>query len=295
MESKNLLTLIITLVVGVILAGSLLAPVISDAQNATSDKIEHKTSETAPFVENATEYTFVASPSETLINGEASAMPKYTQAIATNKGVLYHISDTTYSLFLPEQNVSTLIHLSDTVSIKATLNGSALSITAGPNTYTETVDTAYVFVGGAAGDIAANTLINSTFTTNPGTSGLITMGDGYYSQKNGAVQIEDWSKGEATLYYYSFASSGSVGTESTEKVTWTVTDNDDGSITISDIESENGTLAEENTHTYRILHDNKYWTYSPTSISTLIGVIPIMVIVTILMVAVGAIAYRRAD
>jgi len=281
----NILPLVITLVVGIILAGSLLAPVITDAQHATSDISTALNGDDSPYIAETTDYAYFASSDTETVNGEAISVGGYAQVITTDAGVLYKLKAGTYTLFIPGENVKEHIFLDTSVpNITATVENGVFTVSYGSNEYTANVTKAYAYTGDGEYSESGSW---SSFITNKGTSGLITVGDGYYTPLNGIAIIDDWTTGEGTLNCYS-----KDWIESSAPVTWDVVDNGDGSYTISNIVIDS-TDALSNTH--RTLYQNEYWTYTPTAVSNLLGAVPILVIVAILMVAVGAIAYRRAD
>ena len=289
MESKNLLTLVITLVVGIILAGSLLVPVITDAQHATSDISTALNGNNSSYTAETTDYVYFASSDTETINGKAISVGEYTQVITTDAGVFYKIGSNEYTLFIPGENVKKYIALgtsgpNSAPNITATVKNGVFTVSYGSNEYTANVTNAYAYTGDGEYSESGSW---PSFITNKGTSGLITVGDGYYTSLNGIAIIDDWTTGEGTFNYYS-----NDWVESSAPVTWDVVDNGDGSYTISNIviDSTDGFL-----NTHRVLYQNEYWTYTPTAVSNLLGAVPILVIVAILMVAVGAIAYRRAD
>ena len=285
MESKNLLTLVITLVVGIILAGSLLVPVITDAQHATSDISTALNGNNSSYIAETTDYVYFASSDTETINGKAISVGEYTQVIVTDAGALYKISAGTYNLFIPGEKVKEHIALGTSVpNITATVKNGVFTVSYGSNEYTANVTKAYAYTGD--GEYSDSNSWPS-FITNKGTSGLIAVGDGYYTSISGVVVVDDWTTGEGTFNYYS-----NDWVESSAPVTWDVVDNGDGSYTISNIVIDS---TDELPNTHRTLYQNEYWTYTPTAVSNLLGAVPILVIVAILMVAVGAIAYRRAD
>ena len=285
MESKNLLTLVITLVIGIILAGSLLVPVITDAQHATSDISTALNGNNSPYIAETTDYVYFVSSDTETINGEAIHVVGFTQVITTDAGVFYKLGANDYTLFIPGENVKEHIELGTSVpNITATVKNGVFTVSYGSNEYTANVTDAYAYTGD--GEYSESNRWPS-FITNKGTSGLITVGDGYFSQLNGIAIIDDWTTGEGTFNCYS-----KDWIESSAPVTWDVVDNGDGSYTISNIVIDS---TDELPNTHRVLYQNEYWTYTPTAVSNLLGAVPILVIVAILMVAVGAIAYRRAD
>lgn len=284
--NNKLIPLIMTLVVGIILAGSLLMPVITDAQHATSDKTTTLNSNSSPYISETTDYVYFASSDTETINGKAISVGKYTQVITTDAGALYKLKAGTYTLFIPGENVKALITLGASVpSITATVENGVFTVRYGDNEYTANVTNAYAYTGD--GEYSESPASWLSFITNKGTSGLITVGDGYYDPFNGIAIIDDWTAGKGTFNYYS-----KDWVESSAPVTWDVVDNGDGSYTISKIVIH---FTDALPATHRILYQNEYWTYTPTPVSNLLGAVPILVIVAILMVAVGAIAYRRAD
>lgn len=285
----SILTLVITLVIGIILAGSLLVPVITDAQHATSDISTALNGDSSPYIAETTDYVYFASSDTETINGKAISVGEYTQVITTDAGVLYKIGVSNgandYTIFIPGENVKEHITLGTSVpNITATVKNGVFTVSYGSKEYTANVTNAYAYTGD--GEYSESRPWPS-FITNKGTSGLITVGDGFFTPINGIAVIDDWTTGKGTFNYYS-----NDWVESSAPVTWDVVDNGDGSYTISNIVIDSTDALPQ---THRTLYQNEYWTYTPTAVSNLLGAVPILVIVAILMVAVGAIAYRRAD
>ena len=288
MESKNLLTLVITLVVGIILAGSLLVPVITDAQHATSDISTALNGDNSPYIAETADYAYFASGDTETINGEAISVGNYTQVITTDAGVLYKLTTGHYTLFIPGEKVKALIALGTSVpNITATVENGVFTVSYGSNEYAVNVTDAYAYTGD--GEYSESRPWPS-FITNKGTSGLITVGDGYYSPLNGIAIIDDWTTGEGTFDYYS-----KDWIESSAPVTWSVVDNGDGSYTISNIVIDSTDVLNNINNTHRTLYQNEYWTYTPTAASNLLGAVPILVIVAILMMVAVDVLRKRYD
>lgn len=284
----NILTLVIMSVVGIILAGSLLAPVITDAQHATSDMSTALNGNNSSYIAETTDYVYFASSDTETINGKAISVGGLTQVISTDAGVFYKIADGGYSLFIPGENVKVHIKLGTSVpNVTATVKNGVFTVSYGSNEYTVNVTDAYAYTGDGEYSESDRRPSSITFITNKGTSGLITVGDGFYSPFNGIAIIDDWTTGEGTFNCYS-----NDWVESSAPVTWDVVDNGDGSYTISNIAIDS-THALDSTH--RVLYQNEYWTYTPTTASNLLGVVPILVIVAILMMVAVDVLRKRND
>lgn len=139
MESKNLLTLAITLTVGIILAGSLLMPVISDA--TTTEKTFDNTANALFQVEkldDSSEYTFVwdhTDPTHATVNGSTVTLKNATVLCSTDSFLFRFGSDTASGSYI--QSIGANIGM--IVSEKGTNEGD-LTITASGGTFTfETV------------------------------------------------------------------------------------------------------------------------------------------------------------
>ena len=146
--NNKLIPLIMTLVVGIILAGSLLTPVVNDAQNTTSDKVVLKNNTTATYIVETTDYKYEVTTDSETINGESKTVGAYTQVITTDKGVLYKLGAATFTLFLPTENVKVKIDLgTSTPSITATIENNTFTVAYGTNEYTLDITTAYAYTG----------------------------------------------------------------------------------------------------------------------------------------------------
>lgn len=286
----NLLTLVVTLTLGVILAGSLLMPVVTDAENFLSDK-EYLTNYTdSPYIEETDDYTYIHTSEGITINGESATVGSYTQIIITDGGVIYKIGDSKYSMYLPSQGISKLFTVSETNSFTATISNNEVTVEHGSNTYTQEIGIGYAYTGN--GEYTEHT--QTTFNVNKGQTGVLTVGDWYYSTYNGIAIVNDWTTGSATFNYNIFTTTATPGEDHSCAVTWTVTDNKDGSYTISNIVFEDD-IPQDGSNTHRHLIPNEYFVYEATGSSSLISAIPIIVIIGLVLAGVGAIFIRNRD
>ena len=295
----NALTLIITLVVGVILAGSLLGPVISDAQKTIGDEVTYTNSMTSS---NQYRYDYVdsleltATASETdgvsydfVINGkEITLIGDYMLAVASD-GIVIQIGTAgqfAYSTYM--ETYASEPNLSPTTypEVTLTMSGGSWSLKAGDTTLKDGTYTWIVTYKDDGRYVAHNSSVVGAYCHET-PSDFIVYGGGYssgdldtfysYGQGKLTVAVSDY---EGTLNWNTTLVDG---TTDVYKVTTC-------NITISDGENN------ETYTPYRCLYLYEVTGHESGGASyTLIGAIPIMVIVALLMLAVGAIAYRRAD
>lgn len=299
MEKMNLITLVITLVVGVILAGSLLAPVVEDV-TATSDTY---TNEGYFYVESPgdSSVTYLFQDNALTINGEAVPLPTgseypdgltifYTEHICVRyddglfkvRGVANHNA---YYLNVTVQN--------------GTITGEYQWSSEGVSTINWTYEEFVGMVGQTTDRVMgksvehylnADSYIETTGLTNLTNigwavvhiSGSITDGITVklYNQGSGA-ELTTLTVSNVEIHYTEVANH--IDLYKVDRITFDVTD---------------GTNTASATYTIYTLPAQVTADRSnpmPTDQATIMGAIPIMVIVALLMLAVGAIAYRRAD
>ena len=305
----NILTLIITLVVGIILAGSLLGPVISEAQNTIGPEVtitnnsaivlrEVEEGDVLKCVRTKTgDSTF--SDAWTL-NDEPITNLSGT-SLSWNVGI---ISDAIYMQINSNSNSAAGIYYDMTATTPAAVYyGMGTSAVVG-----DSATTTFTFSNGTA--TAVNQL-NQTMTV-PYTWGYVVCPyeDGKYcaavSGGVGSVSNADevilggaYTSGELdTMYYYKDGeahvsnSSYTMTANITTAIHTGTTDIYDATVSV---DMTDGTDTETFTP-YRILVPYEVTGHEAGGASyTLLGAIPILVIVAILMVAVGAIVLRRND
>lgn len=286
----NALTLIITLVVGVILAGSLLAPVISDAQTTIGDPITYNNNPTSfgeVYVTNdisGTHTVNMAAPNNYMtIDGQDIALNNTTRGfyVVTDKVAVMQIGAIAVICWA-DGNFQYNPNWGRTFDITFENGTATLNYTASGETTTYTYQYSWIGIRVAEGGNYIN-VSSSTPVYTLGTKSIIAMGqytsgenDTYYVAKNGIVTISD-----PELY------SSSITVSSTDLVSGTTDVN--RAYPVISVGNETFTpyvwLAEKEV----VGHESGGASY------TLLGAIPILLIVALVMVAVGAIAYRRAD
>ena len=282
----NALTLIITLVVGVILVGSLLAPVISNAQTTIGDPITY--TNTGPYGELYV--TDDVSGTHTIVMSAADNTITYDGEVITNpiRGYLV-ISDAITVAYTG--SYLTICYGSDQYQFNANWgnsyditfeNGTATMIrtsSSGNTTFTE----AYTWIGYNVSE--GGNYINVSSATNVysnGVKNMIAMGnyttgdnDTFYIVKDGKVSLSN------TTY------TGSVALRTDTLVAGT-TDVTNSYMVIS-VDDETFTPYVWAVEKTIMGHESGGASY------TLLGAIPILLIVALLMAAIGAIALRRND
>lgn len=311
MEKMNVLTLIITLVVGVILTGALLGPVIDDA-TATEKTFDNAANSIAYFdkVGETDEITFEwdhLNPTVATINGEEVALPDptnfyYGVSLITTEGMsIRYYKEGTDNYHVQSigggQTAGYYGNASVNSGYDLTLNISAASIANPDNTrsYSTTGNTYIVSTSGEYVMKSSDTPAYLLGDSNTIATGLTIVSSVWVVMgwdSNTGAEIEPavyYPANEYTISNVNVDASdvdGYIGVTKLNKVTYTVTKNDDPTVTANI------------TYSYFIVPASVTGELSqhltPGQIS-LMGAIPVMVIVALLMVAVGAIAYRRAD
>ena len=307
MEKTNALTLIITLVVGVILCGALLGPVIADATKTTNTF----SNEGAFFVEldpsdtYTLKYQQYANPGKVVVNGE-------TIPVTFNQGYTLLNLDNTI-LRLVSNNQMQLYgegtSYTDVANVDITLSNGTVTGTVGYGNPIATItfpkatyEHAFAISPTDAGSVMKSydslakmngdspikafgvTTINGATNTNVSVEIEGNIDDGVnvtLRNRQSSAVIDTMTVSDLAINYTPV--SGYIDLYDLSSITFTVTNGEyTTDVTYSAFVVPSNVTAEMTDH------------LTPGQIS-LMGAIPVMVIVALLMAAVGAIALRRAD
>lgn len=293
----NILTLVITLAVGIILAGSLLGPVISDAQNTIG-----------PEITMTNESSFVlkeADSGDVLKNVRTTVDETRTDTWTFNNTAIVGPSSggTNWTVGIMSDSVYMQINAADNASAGSWLymDGTETYHYFGSITVTFTDTEIQIDTGTAS--TSANVGYTWAYVICPYDEGEYIApslgGTGYVSKATDVLLCGFYSTGELDTMYYYHNGQNYVSTEGYSMVTNVDLTLHEGTTDIYDATVSatvtDGTDSETFTP-FRIFVPYEVTGHEAGGASyTLLGAIPIIVIVAILMVAVGAIAYRRAD
>lgn len=275
---NNLLTLIITLVVGVILAGSLLAPVVADARTITSTEVNYTNDSTLFKMASADETATISLASGTVtLNGAEVTKTSNSNILLSDA---FSVDQILYQgNWLTRAWYKDSIALSYPTAFDLTFENGTVTgtVTSGGNTNDINDTYTYLYYADAAGNF---TQISNTF------------GDIYVNSTKDIILAGLYYTGSNSTTYSYIDGNFELEGDYTGSVDF---DTESVGIDIVKVTGITVTIGEETFTPYRFLIPSEVTGHTETSISSLLGVIPIMVIVAILMLAVGAIAYRRAD
>lgn len=281
----NILTLIITLVVGVIFAGALIAPVISDAQKTIGPEVEYTNaghgyaliSSNSDITATLTDTSITIGENEYTSDGSTYWMiASDTFAIWYGGGVNHPIliTDRTNEgeLYQPWIDTASITMSNGTYEITYTPVGEGAIEETYTNTYT------WIMVPSENGEYISVDAGSTNYIKSLNDlifSGYYSTGenDTYYSLKNGTAKAGE----------YTASVSGTLTLVEGTTDVYTVTN---PLMHVGD---------EEFTPFMYLVKQNVTGHAASGASYSLLGAIPIMVIVALVMVAVGAIAYRRAD
>lgn len=305
MEKMNALTLIITLVVGVILTGALLGPVISDA---TKTEVTYTNEGYYRMAEIGDESISIVwdhtEPKQITVNDEVVDLIK----VPTNKVVTIAVTDETIIRYAPVTSNTLIQVYSSAGYYGAGVNdGTDMTITIGEGTLT---------ADNGSGTTVTKTITSGYYASNNGKWIMKTDGETAFIHKDDSVVVlaGNTNVGDVTIGVYAngtindglsfetFPVDGEAHVVTYGDVTFNYTDVT-GYIDLVklsncqfDITCDDTTATA--TYSYFLVPYEVTAELSqhltPGQIS-LVGAIPVMVIVALLMAAVGAIALRRAD
>lgn len=292
----NILTLAITLALGVILAGSLLVPIIEDTQtnigpSVTLDNAAYPVENYKYTIWDGSDITlsYVASPDISTagvysVNGEAVTLQGTAQRIIIASNDFASRSGGTVVPVLNTQYVESTAQLGNAAFTFTVVDKAyTLEITSGgtTNTYTGVVDwLVYATEDGTAG------LIQSLYTTSPfytsNTDDIIVLGNIYTTGDNDTFY--SYYKGQLTVNE-AYADESSVSITKTAVSGYTDIYNTQIEVNVGD----------ETFSPFFILIPEKVTGHEISDYDALLGAIPVLVIVGLVLVGVGAIFVKRND
>lgn len=304
----NILGLVITLVVGVILTGALLGPVISDSTE-TERTLDNRTDALWQVEKLDTDSTYSFSwdhtdPTHAVVNGETVTLANGTIICASDSFLIRYGSGNNGKYLQTVPSGAFAVSVSETgtnegdVSINVE-NGTmtATVIKSSTTTATTTFTEAYGIV--AEGEYVMKAPTQNAYLLEDSpifAMGLTTLGGIWYNlfQIDGSitsgVSVEQVNPDPATYTISNVAINSTtdstyVGVSKINSITFTATNIEDSTST-------------DCTYNYFIVPATvtaELSNHLDNGSIALMNAIPIMVIVALLMLAVGAIAYRRAD
>ena len=311
MEKTNILTLIITLVVGVILAGSLLGPVISDATK-TEATLENNGYFNLNKITNTDENTHtigwdVTNPQVIAIDGENVSVSDWGVAsyqqltIFATESDLIRVNPVSQgqSISWVQIRGNQVNYAQANSNFSATITQGSATISVDSSPWSLTFSEAYMITPGdgeytmkksneTAYMLSDSPIISMGFTQLPYSGGSDNVVFGIRGTVDGVdVSVVRHSANTtittSNLEIHKTEASKYVGVSNFDKITFTASnDGTETDVTYSYVIVPHKITAELSEH------------LTPGQIS-LMGAIPVMVIVALLMAAVGAIALRRAD
>lgn len=277
----NILTLVITLTLGVILVGSLLAPTISDATQSM-EKVERDQANIMNLMSETSEFTLTFDHSTRAITLNDVALENLTDKetllvsdkVCVKKATV--LSAPSLVIWADGLESETISGINKDISIS--LSSGTLTFTNGD--YTETYTTTFAYIYDKSGDYAA---IKDNYTNavkvNDGDKVVLFNNMGWWANSYAPVVVTATS-GEVTGAITEYAANGTTGTAVDLTATFAT-----GSFDNLTITSTQPTLQAIAPATYTDYESNGY--------GALFGAMPILVIISLVLVGVSAITTRK--
>lgn len=295
MESKNLLTLAITLTVGIILAGSLLMPVLNDATTT-----EHKIINTGAY--NMTDvdddYSIIYDPSGKLTIGDKeiafSDLPTTAITLASAKDMLLrmqNIADQSYGvwLFKGDDTPRNVASNSSTETVTITINNGHITWGNSDITYTSDESVRLIDPDGAY----VMTDANKPATVLQDTTVII---------GNGTTQVNSWTNRfyiEGTAEDITVTPSSGITVSNITVNTTEISQYKEAvklnSVTFTATDGTNTVDATYNRVIVPVEIDAELAQHLDNGQIAIMNAIPIMIIVALVAMAAGALYFKRDD
>lgn len=281
----NILTLVITLVVGIVLAGSLLAPVISDAQNTLGDPITKSNDfslfRNERYAEGGELTGSIEGSSLTLNDYTLTLTGSYIQPILGDTFYMQcHYSGGTASeiILTTIDGVYTSVTVNGNLTISA--NNGVYTFTAGESTYSGTYNKLWYLT---SEENATHALIQ-----------LSNAPSHYYNADYIPYVLLGTGPTGHTIYYNGNYVAETPGAEITVTPGTELVEGTSNIYTGTTVTATfNGEPVTSNA--WLLIEENVSGRATAGAAYSLVGAIPILVIVAIVMVAIGAITMRRND
>lgn len=292
MNKTNLLTLAITLTVGIILVGSILMPIVNDAQTQISTEQLNST-ERYIMAGSNDDVVMVATADGWEINGEIVTLPTPYFAVAFGEKGVIRFGSTTASVHTESARIGNIV--------KFEYSEGTLTMTKNNDT-TQTEEWSYLFYPSNKGDYGM-------FERLPGLSESLNVDKNqtayYIANTAWNNSIEFWGVWEVvngdvtdTLIPFCYATTynGTINVDSDAVVEINYTPSEDGLSNVYQYGSvtSNGTTYANQSF---IVAPLTYHIHSQADNAALqlIGVLPILIIVSLILAATGTIFVRRND
>jgi len=289
MKTK-LLTLVVTLTIGIILAGSLLAPTISnasqdfEAKDVTQSNGLYYLNETkaCTFEQDHTDYSVT-------LNGEVITLTGGEHLLITDKVIISAIvvassvtTKATMGIWAEGLNSTTISALSTDITVK--LENGTVTLTYGSPATTVTYDVTYAYL--YSPDEGDYCVLNATYMTaaHLNTGDIVTLYNnrGWWGVTYAPVQVTA-NEGTTSVTTKTYAAGSTTATDV------------DISVNFTDVKYDELIMdSVDNTNVYALV-PSSYTAYEANEYSALLSAIPILVIVSLVLVAVGAIALKNRD
>lgn len=282
-----MVTLIVSTIVAILVVTSILVPVVNDPSVKTKEV--HTDNTGVEYYEPATSVTMTGNGGASghtedfalSINGTSVDPAAYTIILASSTLNVVLGGDKEYFAMDVVNNGFAVAGYEDAVSI--TVASGEYTATLGGKTLTGTISDMLIW----SGTEGSYTLTNAA-TVNTDSSGMAYVGGILWGNPQGIAKISDLTTGTQTYTTYAITDFVVTGS-STATLNWTVDDNGNGSYDISAFtDSDNNTPI-------NLFVPVEYYTLESNNTSSLLGIVPILVLVGILVGVIAAVFPRTKN
>lgn len=272
---------ILGIAIAIIIVATILVPAVEDSDLKT--RVDHNNIGTNYYNKMDTVNISITTGSEVglTINGTSYDLPDYGFLLMSDSLSVANTgpSDGTFSAFDPTNNKYAIA--GNGLSISIAIASGNYTATFGETTISGTIGDCYVFSGTTGSYVMA-----TAGSINAGADAIAYVGGILWGAAQGVCEISDLSTG-SSAYSLKTITDFQVSASTDSTVTWEVVDNDDKSYDVSAFADSSSTTP------VNVILPSTYYTLEENSQTNLLNVIPIVVLVSILMAAVGLIVFRR--
>lgn len=285
MEKTNLISITVGAAIAIIIVAAFLMPVIEDS--GLEEKVIHSDNTGVEYYNPATSVTMTGNGGSSghtedfalSINGTSVNPAAYTIILASSTLNIILGENKEYHAMDVVNNEFAAAGYEDAISISVASGSYTASF--GDKTLTGTIGDMLVWSGTEGSYALANAA-----TVNKESAGLAYVGGILWGNSQGIAKISNLASGSQTYTAYTITDFVVTGS-TTATLTWSVTNNEDGSYDISSF-TDSGSATPIN-----VFVPVEYYTLETTDDLNILKVIPVVVIVAILMAVLAAVVFRR--
>lgn len=285
MNAKNVVLMIVSAIVGLILITAVATPIIVSSEDSTKSKVYHQNVgiDYYNFYQDNVSFSYDFTSKVYTLNEEVIPIDAYTNILVSENLCVYALALDSIAI---EDYVNHTVELVGTGTISFVMDGGVYTLITPSKTYNGSSSEMYCYSGTETGDYSQ---VAQPGIVNANSNIVVKIGDSFWTKDNACISIDDPLSGSTPFGVQTFENQTYVETLDTT-LSWTITDNEDGSYVLSLFVNSNSNVTMS---PISVLVPTEYYELVPTTSTTLITILPILLVVGLLIGVVGTFIYKR--